>query len=89
MEKEKVTLKKAVELFCGNEMEFAVFKNYLKKALDITENNDTILEEGEVVEIQFGIVTISFTWDMISAVNNITNEYVDLTTPERAIRVFY
>ena len=43
---------------------------------------------GEVIEIQDGFVTISFTWDMISAVNNLTNEYVDLTTPEKAFKVF-
>lgn len=82
------TLKKAVQTFCGNDENLSLFKYYLERSLQATESCNIVLEEGEMIEIQDGFVTISFTWDMISAVNNLTNEYVDLTTPENAFEVF-
>lgn len=82
------TLKKAVQAFCGNDKKLSLLKYYLKRSLHNTRNGNLVLEEGEVIEIQDGFVTISFTWDMISAVNNFTNKYVDLTTPENAFEVF-
>lgn len=84
----KTTLKKAVQLLCSNNEKLSLFKYYLKRSLHNTESGNIVLEEGEVIEIQDGFVTISFTWDMISAVNNITNKYVDLMTPENAFEVF-
>lgn len=82
------TLKKAVQTFCGDNKKLSLLKYYLKRSLQNTRSGNIVLKEGEVVEIQDGFVTVSFTWDMISAVNNITNEYVDLTTPENAFKVF-
>lgn len=84
----KTTLKKAVQTFCGNDKKLSLLKYYLERTLYNTRSGNLILEEGEVIEIQDGFVTISFTWDMISAVNNLTNKYVDLTTPENAFEVF-
>lgn len=84
----KTTLKKAVRELCGNDEKLSLFKCYLEMSLYNTGSGNVILREEEVVEIQDGLVTISFTWDMISAVNNLTNEYVDLTTPENAFDVF-
>lgn len=85
---DKIRLKQAVNKFCGNDERLSTLKYYLKNSLRDTQSGDIVLEEGEVIEIQYGFVTISFTWDMISAVNNITNKYVDLTTPENAFDVF-
>ena len=82
------TLKKAVQTFCGDNKKLSLLKYYLKRSLQNTRSGNIVLEEGEVVEIQDGFVTICFTWDMISAVNNITHEYVDLTTSENAFIVF-
>ena len=84
----ETTLKKAVQTFCGSDKKLSLFKYYLKRSLQNTRSGSIVLKEGEVIEIQDGFVTISFTWDMISAVNNLTNEYVDLTTPEKAFKVF-
>ena len=83
-----ITLKKAVHTFCGNDKKLSLLKYYLKRSLHNTGSDNLVLEEGEVIEIQDGFVTISFTWDMISAVNNLTNKYVDLTIPENAFEVF-
>ena len=84
----EITLKKAVQKFCGNDEKLSMFKYYLKQSLHNTGYGNLVLREGEVIEIQDGFVTISFTWDMTSAVNNITNKYVDLSTPENAFDVF-
>lgn len=84
----EITLKKAVQIFCGNDKKLNLLKYYLKRSLQNTRSGNIVLKEGEVIEIQDGFVTISFAWDMISAVNNLTNEYVDLTTPEKAFKVF-
>lgn len=84
----KTTLKKAVQKFCGDDEKLKLLKYYLKRSLHNTGSGNLVLEEGEVIEIQDGFVTISFTWDMISAVNNLTNKYVDLMTPENAFDVF-
>lgn len=83
-----ITLKKAVDLLCGDYKNTQTFKFYLRRALRDTGTSKEVLKEGEVIEVQYGYVTISFTWDMISAVNNITNKYVDLTCPEFAFEVF-
>ena len=84
----EITLKKAVQTFCGNDKKLSMFKYYLKRSLHNTVYGNLVLREGEVVEIQDGVVTISFTWEMISAVNNLTGKYVDLITPENAFDVF-
>lgn len=84
----EITLKKSVDLLCGNKKELKTLKYYLKRSLQNTKSQNIILREGEVIEIQDGFVTISFTWDMISAVNNITNKYVDLLSPQNAFYVF-
>ena len=84
----EITLKKAVDLLCGDYKNTQTFKYYLRKSLNNTGTSKEVLKEDEVVEVQDGFVTISFTWDMISAVNNITNKYVDLTCPEFAFEVF-
>lgn len=84
----EITLKKAVQTFCGDDEKLRLLKYYLKRSLHNTGSGNLVLREGEVIEIQDGFVTISFTWDMISAVNNITNKYVDLITPENAFDVF-
>lgn len=84
----EITLKKAVQKFCGNKKELSMFKYYLKRSLQNTGYQKLVLREGEVIEIHDEAVTISFTWDMISAVNIITHKYVDLTIPERASEVF-
>lgn len=83
-----ITLKKAVDLLCDDYKHTQTFKFYLRRALRNTGTSKEVLTEGEVIEVQDGFVTISFTWDMISAVNNITNKYVDLTCPEFAFEVF-
>lgn len=84
----ETTLKKAVQTFCGSDEKLSILKYYLKRSLHNTESGNLVLREGEVIELQDGFVTISFTWDMISAVHNLTNKYIDLTTPENAFEVF-
>ena len=84
----EITLKKAVDLLCGDYKNTQTLKYYLRKSLNNTGTSKAVLKEDEVIEVQDGFVTISFTWDMISAVNNITNKYVDLTCPEFAFEVF-
>lgn len=84
----EITLKKAVDLLCGDYKNTQTLKYYLRKSLNNTGTSKEVLKEDEVVEVQDGFVTISFTWDMISAVNNITNKYVDLTCPQFAFDVF-
>ena len=84
----EVTLKKAVHLMCGNDKRLSLFKYYLKRSLRNVGCGNLVLREGEIVEFQDGFVSIVFTWDMISAVNNLTNEYVDLINPEKAFEVF-
>lgn len=51
---------------------------YLLEILYKTKNEKLWLIEGEVIEITYNSITVSFTWDMISAVNNKTNEFIDL-----------
>lgn len=84
----KVTLKQAVNMLCGDYKSTSTLKYYLRKSLRNTGMGNTVLYDGEVIEVQDGFVTISFTWDMISAINNLTNKYVDLTCPENAFIVF-
>ena len=87
-ENQKMTLKKAVQIFCANDRKLSTFKYYLKRSLKNTGSQDLELVEGEVIEIQDGFVTICFSWDMISAVNNITHKYCDIINPESAFEVF-
>ena len=70
------TLKNAVDKLCTN----PTLWNILIDILQDLEQEDTILEEGDAVEIQYRDITISFTWEMITAVDNRTNEFVDLIT---------
>ncbi len=84
----KATLKQVVNELCGNDPKTRLFKYYLRRSLHNTESSKLILEEIGVQEIQDGFVTISFTWDNISAVNNLTNAYVDLTCPDKAFEGF-
>lgn len=73
----KTTLYKAVTMLSKNN---SALQKELYDILDYTDTENIILEEGGVVEIQVGEITISFTWDMITAVNNITNDFIDLTS---------
>lgn len=84
----KVTFKQAVNKMCGDEERLSTFKFHLKQALRRTESGNLILREGDVAEIQDGLVTISLTWENISAINNITGAYCDLIYPEDADKVF-
>lgn len=85
---QEVTLKKAVEKMCGTKKCYQLLKYYLKRSLRNTGTQKLILREADAIEIQDGFVTISFTWDMISAVNNITHKSTDLCIPETAFEVF-
>ena len=72
----KTTLINAVDKMCKNPTLWQVLRDILMD----TDSEDIILEETEVVELQVGDITISFTWDMITAVNNKTNRCIDLIT---------
>lgn len=65
-----------------------IFAGYIHQALRDTNNKYTKLQEGEVIEVQWQDVTISFTWDMISAVNNISNDYCDIIDAKNVFKVF-
>lgn len=84
----QTTLKKAVQLLIPNDEKHDIFRYYVKQALIRTGNQGTVLREGEVVEVTRNDVTISFMWDNISAVNNITHEYADIMNCENATKVF-
>lgn len=84
----EVTLKEAVNVFCGNDKKYELLKYYLLKVLKLSDSEDIILREGESVEIELDAVTLYFTWEMISAFNHINFEYVDLLNPENAFNVF-
>lgn len=84
----KMTLKKIVQIFCAKDRTLSTFKYFLKRSLKNTGMQDFELVEGGAIEIQDGFVTICFSWDMISAVNNITHKYCDLINPENAFDVF-
>lgn len=84
----EVTLKKAVNVFCGDKKEYKTLKYYLLKVLKDSDNENIILREGETVVIELYAVTLYFTWEMISAFNHINFEYVDLLNPENAFEVF-
>lgn len=60
-------------LECGQKLNL-----YLQEVLEKTGHQGTWIIEGEVVEITYGDLTINYTWDMISAVNCKTNEFIDL-----------
>lgn len=84
----KITLKKLVNELLGNKKELQTYKYYLKRTLQYNNYQNIVLYKGEVVEVQDGVVTISFSWDNISAVNNLTNLYVDIHMPDNAFNVF-
>lgn len=81
------TLKNAVDKLCSNPTLWQVLRDILMD----TGSEYLILEEGEVIEVQSGDITISFTWDMITAVDNKTNRCIDLitmTTDKETIEFF-
>lgn len=84
----QTTLKKATNLLIPNDEKHSTLLYYVKQALIRTGNQSAILKEGEIVEVQYKDVTISFMWDNISAVNNTTNEYTDIMNCENAAKVF-
>lgn len=53
-------------------------KYYLNSILTLTKNKDTFLVEGEVIEINYKDITISFTWEDITFVNCKTNKCFDI-----------
>lgn len=53
---------------------------YLLKLLYLEKSEKTWLYEGEVIELTHNIVTVSFTWDMITILDNKTNNCFDLTS---------
>lgn len=53
---------------------------YLLQILYSTANERIWLRDDEVIEITYNDITVNFTWEMISAVNCKTNQYVDLIT---------
>lgn len=72
----KTTLVNAVDKLCTNPTLWQALRDILMD----TNSEDAVLEEGQAVEVQVGDITISFTWDMISAVDNRTNDFIDLMT---------
>ena len=84
----RISLKKAVDKLFESVPNAETFKYFVKRTLQQRGYGRVMLEEGQVIEIQDGFVTVVFTWDMISAVNNLTNEYVDLLSPRNAFKVF-
>ena len=84
----QVTLKKAVQLFCGNKKELNLFKFYLKKVLQSTGKQNEVLTETEPVEVSTGFVIVVFTWDNVYAINIRNNKYCDLTHTESVFEVF-
>ena len=79
----RTTLVNAVDSLCSNPTLWQALRDILMD----TNNEDAILEEGQAVEVQAGDITISFTWDMITAVNNKTNDCIDLMSVKTDIEV--
>ena len=79
----KTTLVNAVDKLCDNPTLWQALRDILMD----TNNEDAILEEGQAVEVQVGVITISFTWDMITVVNNKTNDCIDLMSMKTDIEV--
>lgn len=86
MENNKCSLKKAVEVLCQNNKALAYhLKQFLRESL----HGDDILTEGEVLEITYNYITVSFTWDYITCVDNLTNNVCHLTSDYyEVIKVF-
>lgn len=59
------------------------FRNVVERALNEADMNDIELEETEAIEVHAYGLTISFTWDMITIVNEKTNACCDLTCAEK------
>lgn len=72
----KVQLKTAVKKMVNKNAK--ELRYYLLAFLYGNANERIWLREGEVVEITYKNITVSFTWEMISAVNCKTNKYIDL-----------
>ena len=86
MEMNKCSLKKVVKVLCQNNKALAY---YLKQFLRESLHADDVLTEGEVVEITYNDITVSFTWDYITCVDNLTNNVCHLTSDYyEVIKVF-
>jgi hypothetical protein len=72
----KVQLKTAVKKMVDKNAR--ELRYYLLALLKESDNERIWLREGEVVEITYKDITVSFTWEMISVVNCKTNKYIDL-----------
>ena len=84
----RVTLREAVNKFCGKNKELELFKYYLKRSLTNTKSGRIMLGEIEPIEVVDGVVTIVFTWDNVYAINHLNNKYCDLTHTEDVFEVF-
>ena len=84
------TLKNAVEVFCEGKENYKKFREYLLDILKQAGEEDTILEEGEFIEITSTneVIVVCFSWDMITVFNSITLERADLANPENIELVF-
>lgn len=85
-ETNKCSLKKAVKVLCQNNKALAY---YLKQFLRESLHADDVLTEDEVVEVTYNNITVSFTWDYITCVDNLTNNVCHLTSDYyEVIKVF-
>lgn len=86
MENNKCSLKKVVKLLCQNNKTLAYYlKKFLRKSLCV----DIDLFEGDTLEVTYNNITVSFTWDYITCVNNETNDVCHLTSDyNEVIKVF-
>lgn len=67
-----------------------VTQGFLIHYLNEVDELFTVYEEGNVFEVQCGLFTISFTWDMITVVNNTNNKVLDcINEPTSAQRILY
>ena len=86
METNKCSLKKVVKLLCQNNK---ILAYYLKKFLRESLCVDIDLFEGDTLEVTYNNITVSFTWDYITCVNNETNYVCHLTSDyNEVIKVF-
>ena len=86
METNKCSLKKVIKLLCQNNK---ILAYYLKKFLRESLHTDIDLFEGDEVEITYNDITVSFTWDYITCVNNLTNDVCHLTSNyDEVVKVF-
>lgn len=76
----KRQLKTVVNKLTQNNENKKYLRYYLLQILYSRSNEKLWLIEGEAIEITYNDITVSFTWDMISAVNGKTNKWLDLTS---------